>query len=146
MEGKVLLLTFTPSSDRRLGGEEGWWEQWQFGQSYQAIYNVEVAKTQPIALYGVVNASVAMNTWMNEKGEGCVFKMGHLVFRGFAANLSTCYLSSWRERFRNVQRIQAIWVFLENPESISELTYVLTFSNKYIQRWLATNGYFHSEV
>lgn len=72
--------------------------------------------------------------------------MGPLVFRGFAANLSTCYLSSWRERFRNVQRRQAIWVSLENPEPISQLTCVLTFLDKYIKRWLATNGYFHSEV
>lgn len=44
----------------------------QSGQSYQATYDVEVAKTQPSALYGAVSASVSMNTRMNEK-EGCVF-------------------------------------------------------------------------
>lgn len=43
------------------------------GQSYQATYNVEVAKTQPPALYRVFNASVSMNTRMTAKEEGCFF-------------------------------------------------------------------------
>lgn len=71
------------------GGENG-----ADGQSYQATYNVEVAKTQPPALYRVINASVSMNTRMTEKEEGCVFKMGHLVFCRFPANQITCYLGS----------------------------------------------------
>lgn len=97
-------------------------------QSYQATYNVEVAKTQPTALYRVFNASVSMNTRMTAKEEGCVFKMGHLVFCRFPANLITCYLGNRREkkRLRNVQARQAIWVSLENPEPISQLTYFLT--------------------
>lgn len=73
-EGKKVLLEFltrTLISERKLVGEEGCLEQWQMGQSYQAIYKVKVAKTQPAAVYKVVNVSVSMTTWMNEKRESC---------------------------------------------------------------------------
>lgn len=129
----LALLMFTPMSNMKLGGAEGWWEWGQCGQSYQVIYNVEVAKTQPAALYRVVSASVSMNTRMSEKEEGCVFFKWVILY-------SADFLPTWspiiwaagkKERLRNVQGRQAIWVSLENPEPTSQLTYVLTFLEKW---------------
>lgn len=134
------LLMPTPISDRKLGGRDGWWEEWQSGQSIRPPTMCKWLKPSPLLCMGqLVLLCQWMHKWMREE-KAVFFKWVILYSADFLpTHLPVIWAAGEKESFRNVQGRQAIWVSLANPEPISQLTQVFTYkTKKYIKRWPAT--------